>query len=240
MIEIKGLTVNYPRGDIGKFAAIEQISFRADDGEITVIVGPSGCGKTTILKAIAGLLSMAEGKILMDGNDIAGLDTKDRNLAMVSQNFVLYPNMTVYDNIAMPLRVAKTPPAETDQRVKEVAEMLEIEWLLSRKPGKLSSGQQQRVAIARAVVKRPSLYLFDEPFGNLHTELRDKMQHELLQLKKVLDAPMLFVTHDRREAMLLADKLIVMTKGAIKQQGKPLDIYHHPVDEEVRALICGE
>ena len=240
MIEIKGLTVNYPRGDIGKFAAIEQISFRADDGEITVIVGPSGCGKTTILKAIAGLLPMAEGKILMDGNDIAGLDTKDRNLAMVSQKFVLYPNMTVYDNIAMPLRVAKTPPAETDQRVKEVAEMLEIEWLLSRKPGKLSSGQQQRVAIARAVVKRPSLYLFDEPFGNLHTELRDKMQHELLQLKKVLDAPMLFVTHDRREAMLLADKLIVMTKGAIKQQGKPLDIYHHPVDEEVRALICGE
>lgn len=240
MIEIMDLAVEYPRGGSGKFTAIEHINLSAEDGEITVIVGPSGCGKTTILKAIAGLIPVANGKILMDGNNMVDLDTKDRNLSMVSQKFILYPNMTVYDNIAMPLRVAKTPPSEIDHRVKETAKLLEIDWLLSRKPGKLSGGQQQRVAIARAIIKRPLLYLFDEPFGNLDAELRDKMQHELLRLRSMLDAPILFVTHDRREAMLLADKLIVMTNGKIRQQGKPLDIYHCPIDDEVKALICGE
>ena len=195
MIEIIDLAVNYPRGNGGKFTAVEHINLSADDGEITVIVGPSGCGKTTVLRAIAGLIPVANGRILMDGNDVAHLDTRDRNLSLVSQKFVLYPNMTVYDNIAMPLRILKTPPEEIDRRTKEIAKLLEIEWLLSRRPGKLSGGQQQRVAIARAMIKRPALYLFDEPFGNLDAEMRDKMQHELLQLRSVLDAPMLFVTH---------------------------------------------
>lgn len=240
MLEIIDLTVSYPRGRDEKFIAVEHMNLTAADGEITVIVGSSGCGKTTVLKAIAGLLPCEAGKIILDGADAARLETKDRNVAFVSQKIALYPTMTVYDNIAMPLRAAKTPPAEIDRRVKETAKLLEIDWLLSRKPGKLSGGQQQRVAIARAMVKRPALYLFDEPFSSIDAELRDKMQHELLTLRSVLDAPILFVTHDRREAMLMADKLVVMVDGTIRQQGNPLDVYHHPIDDEVRALICGE
>ncbi len=239
MLEIIDLSVSYPRGRDEKFMAVEHIDLCAADGEITVIVGPSGCGKTTILKAIAGLIPCEQGRILLDGADAAKLETKDRNIAFVSQKIALYPTMTVYDNIAMPLRAAKAPPSEIDRRIKETAKLLEIDWLLSRKPGKLSGGQQQRVAIARAIVKRPALYLFDEPFSNIDAELRDKMQHELLYLGRMLDAPILFVTHDRREAMLLADKLVVMAAGSIRQQGAPLDVYHHPADDEVKDLLCG-
>lgn len=240
MLRIDDLTITYPRAKSEKYIAVNHVNMSADDGEITVIMGKSGCGKTSVLKAIAGLIPTESGTMLLNGIDISKLETKDRNIAMVSQNIALYPSMTVYDNIAMPLRASKTPPLEIDRRVKETAKLLEIDWLLSRRPGQLSGGQQQRVAIGRAIVKRPELYLFDEPFSSLDSELREKMQHELMSLRTMLDAPIVFVTHDRREAMIMADKLIVMAQGKIRQEGKPMDIYHHPADDEVRTLICEE
>lgn len=240
LLKIDDLTITYPRANGEKYIAANCVNMSAEDGEITVLMGNSGCGKTSVLKTIAGLIPMESGTIMLNGIEISKLETKERNIAMVSQHIALYPSMTVFDNIAMPLRAMRTPAAEIERRVKDTAKLLEIDWLLTRKPGQLSGGQQQRVAIGRAIVKRPELYLFDEPFSGLDSELREKMQDELMSLRNILDAPIVFVTHDRREAMILADKLIVMIDGTIRQQGKPMDVYHNPVDADVRALICEE
>lgn len=238
MLKVNDITITYPQKNGARYLAAKQVNMCINDGEIAVIIGKSGCGKTSLLKAIAGLLPLDSGNILLNGIDITNTETKDRNVAMVSQSIALYPSMTVYDNLAMPLRATKVPREELSERIMEVAKFLEIDWLLSRKPGQLSLGQQQRVALGRAIVKRADLYLFDEPFCNLDIVLREKMQQELISLKHLLDAPMLFVTHDRREAMVLADQLIVMFNGEIKQQGKPMDVFLHPTNEEVRLLIC--
>lgn len=240
MLKVDDLTITYPRANGEKYIAANCVNMSAEDGEITVLMGNSGCGKTSVLKTIAGLIPMESGTIMLNGIEISKLETKERNIAMVSQHIALYPSMTVFDNIAMPLRAMRTPAAEIERRVKDTAKLLEIDWLLTRKPGQLSGGQQQRVAIGRAIVKRPELYLFDEPFSGLDSDLREKMQDELMSLRNILDAPIVFVTHDRREAMILADKLIVMIDGTIRQQGKPMDVYHNPVDADVRALICEE
>lgn len=240
MLNINDLTLTYPQKNGEKYVALNRVKLCVDDGEIAVIIGKSGCGKTSLLKAIAGLLPLESGNIQLNGIDITKYETKDRNLAIVSQSIALYPSMTVYDNFAMPLRAAKVPAEEIKARVKEAAELLEIDWLLSRKPAQLSLGQQQRVALGRALIKCADLYLFDEPFCNLDTVLREKLQLDLLAMKHILNAPILFVTHDQREAMVLADQLIVMVDGEIRQCGKPLDIYHHPIDDEVKSLVCEE
>ena len=240
MLNINDLTLTYPQKNEEKYVALNRVKLCVDDGEIAVIIGKSGCGKTSLLKAIAGLLPIESGNIQLNGIDITKYETKDRNLAMVSQSIALYPSMTVYDNFAMPLRAARVSAEEIKARVKEAAELLEIDWLLSRKPAQLSLGQQQRVALGRALIKCADLYLFDEPFCNLDTVLREKLQLDLLAMKHILNAPILFVTHDQREAMVLADQLIVMVDGEIRQCGKPLDIYHHPIDDEVKSLVCEE
>ena len=240
MLNINDLTLTYPQKNEEEYVALNRVKLCVDDGEIAVIIGKSGCGKTSLLKVIAGLLPIESGNIQLNGIDITKYETKDRNLAMVSQSIALYPSMTVYDNFAMPLRAARVPAEEIKARVKEAAELLEIDWLLSRKPAQLSLGQQQRVALGRALIKCADLYLFDEPFCNLDTVLREKLQLDLLAMKHILNAPILFVTHDQREAMVLADQLIVMVDGEIRQCGKPLDIYHHPIDDEVKSLVCEE
>lgn len=240
MLVVNNLVLTYPEKNGGKHRALNHIELCIDDGEIAVIIGKSGCGKTSLLKAIAGLLPIEEGNIRLNGIDITDYETRERNLAMVSQSIALYPGMTVYDNFAMPLRVMKVPAEEINDRVKKTARLLEIDWLLSRKPSQLSLGQQQRVALGRALIKHADLYLFDEPFCNLDMTLREKLQTDLLSLKHILNAPMLFVTHDRREAMVLADQLIVMVDGEVRQYGKPMDIFHHPIDEDVKKLVCEE
>lgn len=208
-----------------------------DEGEFMVLLGPSGCGKTTTLRLIAGLEAPSSGEILMDGMVVNSLSPKERNVAMVFQDYALYPHMRVYDNIALNLRVDKIPKPEIDRRVRDVARLLSIEHLLERRPRAMSGGQQQRVALGRAIVRNPAYFLMDEPLSNLDAKLRLAMRSEIRRLHDRIGATTAYVTHDQDEAMALADRIVVMKDGRIRQVGTPRAIYDQPANEFVATFV---
>lgn len=217
--------------------AVQPMDLHIPDGSFTVLVGPSGCGKTTTLRMLAGLEASSGGEISIDDREVTGLDPKDRNVAMVFQNFALYPHINVERNIGFGLEARKLPRDQVKEKVRVAAQMLGIDDLLGRKPGQLSGGQQQRVAIARAIVREPSVFLFDEPLSNLDAKLRVETRTELLRLQRRLHATMVYVTHDQEEAMILADELIVMDAGRVVQAARPADVYKRPSTEFVARFI---
>jgi ABC-type sugar transport system ATPase subunit len=210
-------------------AILEDISLDIEDGELLVLIGPSGCGKSTLLRCIAGLETPSQGEIVIDGQVVNELPPRDRDIAMVFQSYALYPHMTVFDNLAFGLRMRRTPPDEVARRVAEAAEMLEIEHLVERFPRELSGGQRQRVAMGRAVVRRPRVFLFDEPLSNLDAALRQQMRLELMRLHKNLKATTVYVTHDQVEAMTLAHRIAVLNQGRLVQLGAPTALYDRPI-----------
>ncbi|HTM76659.1 MAG TPA: sn-glycerol-3-phosphate ABC transporter ATP-binding protein UgpC [Devosia sp.] len=207
-------------------------------GEFVVFVGPSGCGKSTLLRMIAGLEHITSGEVKIGGKVVNDVPSPQRGIAMVFQSYALYPHMSVYDNMAFGLKLAKTPRAEVDQRVREAARILQIEPYLDRMPKALSGGQRQRVAIGRAIVRQPKVFLFDEPLSNLDAALRGQTRVEIAKLHDTLDATMIYVTHDQVEAMTLADRIVVLNAGRIEQVGTPLELYRHPVNTFVAGFIA--
>jgi multiple sugar transport system ATP-binding protein len=214
----------------GQTAVVHGIDLAIQDGEFVVLVGPSGCGKSTTLRMIAGLEEISAGEIRIDGRVVNDLQPRDRNIAMVFQNYAIYPHVTVADNIAFGLYRSKLSKGEKRQRVEKVAETLGLSQLLERRPSALSGGQRQRVAIGRAMVRDPAAFLFDEPLSNLDAQLRTQMRIEIKQLHHRLGTTSVFVTHDQVEAMTMADRIVVMREGRILQVGTPLDLYEKPVD----------
>ena len=217
--------------------AVDNISFSVHDNEFMVLVGPSGCGKSTLLRMIAGLEDITEGTLSIDGKLINNLSPRDRDIAMVFQNYALYPHMTVYDNMAFGLKLKRTSKSEIKKRVMETAQLLEIEDELSRKPKNLSGGQRQRVAIGRAIIRRPKVFLFDEPLSNLDAKLRSQMRIELQKLHRQIKATMIYVTHDQTEAMTLGNRIAVLNKGKLMQLDIPMNLYDHPANRFVGGFI---
>ncbi|WP_226623643.1 ABC transporter ATP-binding protein [Alloyangia pacifica] len=220
-----------------KFEVIHGIDLDIRDGEFVVFVGPSGCGKSTLLRMICGLEEITEGECTIDGVRVNDLPPVKRGIAMVFQSYALYPHMSVFENIAFPLRVEKLPEAEIKERVMRAARVLQLESRLQQKPGNLSGGQRQRVAIGRAIVRQPSIFLFDEPLSNLDAALRAEMRIELTALHQKLKATMIYVTHDQVEAMTMADRIVVLDGGNISQVGAPLELYHKPDNLFVAGFI---
>lgn len=223
-----GLTITGLHKRYGGFHALKGIDLTIQDGSFAVFVGPSGCGKSTLLRSIAGLEDVDEGKIAIGGEDVTDLRPRDRDIAMVFQNYALYPYLTVFENIAFGLRSRKFPETEIRRRVGEAAEILGITALLDRLPRHLSGGQRQRVAIGRAIVRQAKLFLFDEPLSNLDAKLRDEMRGEIKRLHKEIGKTMVYVTHDQVEAMTLADRIMLLRDGRIEQEGAPLDLFERP------------
>ncbi len=221
----------------GKVEAVKGISFEVQEGEFIVLLGPSGCGKTTTLRCIAGLELPDSGKVYFDDDDVTPLSPAARNVAFVFQLYALYPHLTAYDNIAFPLRAEGLPRAEVEKRVDEVVKLLQIEDVLRLKPRKLTSGQKQRVALARAIVRRPRVFLLDEPLSNIDAKLREVTRAELKKLQKSIKATTIYVTHDQVEAMTMADKIVVMNFGDIQQIGTPHEVYHYPANLFVARFI---
>ncbi|MAT12365.1 MAG: ABC transporter ATP-binding protein [Rhodopirellula sp.] len=217
--------------------ALDNVSFEVQDGELLVLVGPSGCGKSTTLRLIAGLESLQAGTIAIDGTDITATAPKHRDIAMVFQNYALYPHMTVRQNLGFGLKMKKMSSDEIELRVKETAEALDIESLLDRKPGQLSGGQKQRVAVGRAMIRKPAVFLFDEPLSNLDAKLRVTLRNELTRLHHRLAATILYVTHDQIEALTLGDRIAVMKDGQIQQLGTPQQVYNEPANTFVASFI---
>ena len=220
-----------------KVIAVNGVSIDIKSGEFVVLLGPSGCGKTTTLRCIAGLEYPDSGEIYIEDRVVNDLPPKDRDVAMVFQNYALYPHMTAFDNIAFPLKMRKVPKDEIERRVKEVAKLLNIEHLLNRKPRQLSGGEQQRVALGRALVRKPKVFLMDEPLSNLDAKLRIFMRAELKRLQKELKVTTVYVTHDQAEAMAMADKIAVMNNGKLLQYDEPSVIYHRPATMFVGAFL---
>ena len=231
-VELSGV-----RKDFGQTKVIHGVDLAIDDGELVVIVGPSGCGKSTLLRMVAGLETVTAGEISIDGRMVNKLEPKDRDIAMVFQNYALYPHMSVYDNMAYGLRNRGMDKAEIDRRVREAARILELGQLLERKPRQLSGGQRQRVAMGRAIVREPKAFLFDEPLSNLDAKLRVQMRVEIKKLQRQLGVTSLYVTHDQVEAMTLADRLVVMNAGIAEQIGTPLELYARPASTFVGGFI---
>lgn len=221
----------------GKTQVIHGVSSHFRDGEFIVIVGPSGCGKSTVLRMIAGLEEVSSGTISIGDTVVNDIEPKDRKIAMVFQNYALYPHMTVFNNMAYGLKLQKLGRTEIKERVGEAAEMLQLGEYLKRKPRQLSGGQRQRVAMGRALVRKPSVFLFDEPLSNLDAKLRQQMRVELKKIHKKLGTTMIYVTHDQVEAMTLADKIVVMNEGRIEQIGSPDEIYFNPATKFVASFI---
>jgi multiple sugar transport system ATP-binding protein len=217
--------------------AVKGVSFELEDGQFLVIVGPSGCGKTTTLRMIAGLESISDGEIRIGDRLVNDVHPKDRDIAMVFQNYALYPHMTVRENLEFALKMRKVPKADRAQRVAEAARMLELEPLLDRKPKALSGGQRQRVALGRAIVRNPKVFLFDEPLSNLDAKLRTQTRAELQKLHHQLRATSIYVTHDQVEAMTMADKIVVMNAGEVQQIASPLEIYNEPANKFVAGFM---
>lgn len=221
----------------GAFWGVRDVDLDISDEELVVFLGPSGCGKTTTMRMIAGLETPSEGAILMDGDPVNDVDARDRDVAMVFQGYALYPNMTIYENIRFPLRMRNIPKADHDRLVREAAEMVELEAYLDRKPGALSGGQRQRAALARAIVRKPKVFLMDEPLSNLDAKLRQAMRVQIKHLQRQLKTTTVYVTHDQIEAMTLADRIVVMDQGTIQQIGTPDEIYSDPANTFVASFI---
>jgi len=221
----------------GTVHVLKGIDLEIPAGEFTVLVGPSGCGKSTLLRTIAGLEEVGQGDILISGVNVNSLRPRDRNIAMVFQNYALYPYLSVFENIAFGLRARKMEDHEVNLRVNSAAEMLGITGLLDRFPKQLSGGQRQRVAIGRAIVRKPQLFLFDEPLSNLDAQLRDEMRGEIKKLHQDLGITMIYVTHDQIEAMTLADRIVLMREGRIEQMGSPLNVYEQPATRFVAGFL---
>jgi multiple sugar transport system ATP-binding protein len=232
-VELRGISKEYE----GKVRAVDNVNIVVEDREFVVFVGPSGCGKSTTLRMVAGLEDITGGELYIDGELMNDVPPKDRNIAMVFQNYALYPHMTVYENMAFGLRIKKVEKAEIDRRVHEAAKILDIEKFLDRKPRALSGGQRQRVAVGRAIVRNPKVFLFDEPLSNLDAKLRVQMRAELSGLHLRLNATMIYVTHDQVEAMTMANKIVVMKDGKVQQIGSPLRLYNYPVNKFVAGFI---
>jgi ABC-type sugar transport system ATPase subunit len=225
------------RKSFGPVEVLKDIDLEVEDGSFVVLVGPSGCGKSTLLRSIAGLEPVTSGSISIGGRQVNDLPPARREIAMVFQSYALYPHMDVAANMGFGLKFAGTPKAEIARRVNEAARILQLEPLLKRRPRELSGGQRQRVAIGRAIVRKPQVFLFDEPLSNLDAGLRINTRVEIAKLHKLLGATMIYVTHDQVEAMTLADKIVVMNNGRVEQQGKPLDLYYHPANLFVAGFI---
>ena len=232
-VELESVRKVYDNGHV----AVHKASFVIEDGELVVLVGPSGCGKSTTLRMLAGLEVVTEGTIRIGERVVNDVPPKDRDIAMVFQNYALYPHMTVFDNMAFGLKLRKFPKAEIKKRVEQVAEILGIERILNHKPKQLSGGQRQRVAVGRAIVRKPQVFLFDEPLSNLDAKLRVQMRTEIAKLHRRLDATMVYVTHDQVEAMTMGDRIVVMRDGHIQQIDAPLHLYNHPVNKFVAGFI---
>ena len=207
---------------------LDRLNLSIEDGSFTVMIGPSGCGKTTLLRIIAGIGPQTSGKVYLDGEDISGLPPAKRNVAMVFQNYAIYPTMTVQENIEFGLKNNRVPKEERERLVREISEIVGIGDLLNRKPSTLSGGQRQRIALARAMVKKPKVFLMDEPLSNLDAKLRVSMRTELIELHNRLKTTFVYVTHDQTEAMSMGTKIILMNRGVIQQEASPADIYHDP------------
>jgi sn-glycerol 3-phosphate transport system ATP-binding protein len=232
-IELKDVRKTYAN----KVQVIHGVDVKIADGEFIVIVGPSGCGKSTLLRMIAGLEPITEGEIAIAGKRVNEVEPKDRNIAMVFQNYALYPHMSVYDNMAYGLRIRKLSKDDIETRVQRAAKILELGTFLQRKPRELSGGQRQRVAMGRAIVREPAAFLFDEPLSNLDAKLRVQMRLEIQKLHRELRTTSIFVTHDQVEAMTLADRMIVMNLGRAEQVGRPIDVYDNPASLFVAGFI---
>jgi multiple sugar transport system ATP-binding protein len=217
--------------------AVNNLNLEVEDGQFVVFLGPSGCGKTTTLRCTAGLEIPDGGRILIDGEDVTKRPPSARDIAMVFQQYAIYPHMTVGENLAFPLKAVKTPKTVIEERVREVAKILHIERLLGRKPGQLSGGEMQRVAIGRAMVRRPKVFLMDEPLSNLDAKLRAEMRAEIKRLQSDQGATTIYVTHDQLEAMSMADKIAVMYGGILQQVGTPAEVYNHPINLFVAGFI---
>lgn len=232
-VELKGIGKIYD----GNVQAVENANIVIEDRDFCVFVGPSGCGKSTTLRMIAGLEEISEGELLIDGDLMNDIPPKDRNIAMVFQNYALYPHMTVYDNMAFGLKIRKMDKGEIKRRVDEAAVSLGLTQYLDRKPKALSGGQRQRVAVGRAIVRNPKVFLFDEPLSNLDAKLRVSMRGEIAALHQRLQATMIYVTHDQIEAMTMGTKIVVMKDGHVQQIGEPLYLYNHPINKFVAGFI---
>lgn len=221
----------------GKLKVVRDVNFTVNDKEFVVIVGPSGCGKTTTLRMIAGLEEITSGDLYIDAVRMNDVSPKDRDIAMVFQNYALYPHMTVYENMAFGLKLRKFPKDEINKRVTEATKILGLENHLTRKPKVLSGGQRQRVAVGRAIVRKPKVFLFDEPLSNLDAKLRVQMRTEISKLHQNLGATMIYVTHDQTEAMTMGDRIVVMKDGVVQQIDTPLNIYNNPINKFVAGFI---
>ncbi|WP_311030459.1 ABC transporter ATP-binding protein [Mesorhizobium koreense] len=231
------ISLSSVRKSFGTTDVIPGIDLDIEDGEFVVFVGPSGCGKSTLLRLIAGLEDTTGGKILIDGRDVTDAPPAKRGLAMVFQSYALYPHMSVYNNIAFPLKMDSQSKDVIDKKVREAARVLNLTDYLERRPGQLSGGQRQRVAIGRAIVRQPSAFLFDEPLSNLDAALRGTMRIEISELHQQLKTTMIYVTHDQIEAMTMADKIVVLNAGRIEQVGSPLELYRTPANLFVAGFI---
>ncbi len=232
-IEMKNIVKKYGDG----FPAVNDVSIDVADGEFLILVGPSGCGKSTLLRMIVGLEDITSGDMIIGGKRVNDLAPRDRELSMVFQNYALYPHLTVYENIAFPLRLAKRPSAEIDEKVREASKTLDLDEHLQRKPGNLSGGQRQRVAMGRAIVRDAKAFLFDEPLSNLDAKLRGQMRTEIARLQKRLGITTVYVTHDQTEAMTLGDRVAVMKRGVLQQLATPRELYEQPVNLFVAGFI---
>jgi len=232
-VVLKGVSKVFDNG----YEAVANASFTVEDGELAVLVGPSGCGKSTMLRMLAGLERVTAGEISIGERLVNEVTPKDRDIAMVFQNYALYPHMTVFDNMAFGLKLRKYPKKEIESRVEQAAEVLGIKGILSRKPKQLSGGQQQRVAVGRAIVRKPQVFLFDEPLSNLDAKLRMQMRTEITKLHRRLQATMIYVTHDQVEAMTMGDKIVVMNDGQVQQIDTPLNLYNSPANVFVAGFI---
>lgn len=228
VLEIRDLQKRY-----GQVEVLKSISLEMAKGDFLVLVGPSGCGKSTLLNCIAGLDETSGGNIIIGGRDVTQVPPRDRDIAMVFQSYALYPTMTVAENIAFGMKVRKVAKAEQDRRISQVAQLLQIEQLLERRPGALSGGQRQRVAMGRALVREPTLFLFDEPLSNLDAKLRVELRGEIKRLHERIGASIVYVTHDQIEAMTLGTKVVVLNGGVVQQIGTPEEIYHRPANRFV-------
>src|SRR5215203_1788441 len=232
-IEMRNIVKQYGDG----FPAVNDVSIDVADGEFMILVGPSGCGKSTLLRMIVGLEDITSGDMVIGGDRVNDLAPRDRNLSMVFQNYALYPHLTVYENIAFPLRLAKRPEKEIDEKVREASKTLDLDEHLERKPANLSGGQRQRVAMGRAIVREAKAFLFDEPLSNLDAKLRGQMRTEIARLQKRLGITTVYVTHDQTEAMTLGDRVAVLKRGILQQLATPREPYNQPTNLFVAGFI---